>query len=180
MSAGYCALKNALVFIRWFSSAGFRCRPLVFVFVFVHCFSFSSVGFRFRPLVFVFVRWPSCSSAGLRSCPLAFVFVRWPSLSSTGLRCHPLIFVFVRRSSFSSAGLRFHPLVFVFIRVTMLADDLQTFPLEHKAREPSSPNMTVWPSGLRRWLKAPFRKGVGSNPTAVMFCTRCGRNARIF
>ena len=28
-------------------------------------------------------------------------------------------------------------------------------------------NMTVWPSGLRRWLQAPFRKGVGSNPTAV-------------
>ena len=28
---------------------------------------------------------------------------------------------------------------------------------------------TVWPSGLRRWLKAPFRKGVGSNPTAVIF-----------
>ena len=27
--------------------------------------------------------------------------------------------------------------------------------------------MTVWPSGLRRWLKAPVRKGVGSNPTAV-------------
>ena len=27
---------------------------------------------------------------------------------------------------------------------------------------------TVWPSGLRRWLKAPFRKGVGSNPTAAM------------
>ena len=26
---------------------------------------------------------------------------------------------------------------------------------------------TIWPSGLRRWLKAPFRKGVGSNPTAV-------------
>ena len=26
---------------------------------------------------------------------------------------------------------------------------------------------TVWPSGLRRWLKAPFRKGVGSNPTGV-------------
>ena len=26
---------------------------------------------------------------------------------------------------------------------------------------------TVWPSGLRRWLEAPFRKGVGSNPTAV-------------
>ena len=29
--------------------------------------------------------------------------------------------------------------------------------------------MTVWPSGLRRWLKAPVRKGVGSNPTAVTF-----------
>ena len=28
--------------------------------------------------------------------------------------------------------------------------------------------MTLWPSGLRRWLKAPFRKGVGSNPTAVI------------
>ena len=28
---------------------------------------------------------------------------------------------------------------------------------------------TIWPSGLRRWLKAPFRKGVGSNPTVVIF-----------
>ena len=27
--------------------------------------------------------------------------------------------------------------------------------------------MTIWPSGLRRWLQAPVRKGVGSNPTAV-------------
>ena len=27
--------------------------------------------------------------------------------------------------------------------------------------------MTVLPSGLRRWLQAPVRKGVGSNPTAV-------------
>ena len=26
---------------------------------------------------------------------------------------------------------------------------------------------TVWPSGLRHWLKAPVRKDVGSNPTAV-------------
>ena len=26
---------------------------------------------------------------------------------------------------------------------------------------------TVWPNGLRRWLQAPVRKGVGSNPTAV-------------
>ena len=32
----------------------------------------------------------------------------------------------------------------------------------------ASPNVrTVWPSGLRRWLQAPVRKGVGSNPTAV-------------
>ena len=30
-------------------------------------------------------------------------------------------------------------------------------------------DMTVWPSGLRRWLQAPVRKGVGSNPTAVTF-----------
>ena len=29
--------------------------------------------------------------------------------------------------------------------------------------------MAVWPSGLRRWLQAPVRKGVGSNPTAVTF-----------
>ena len=27
---------------------------------------------------------------------------------------------------------------------------------------------TLWPSGLRRWLEAPFRKGVGSNPTGVI------------
>ena len=31
-------------------------------------------------------------------------------------------------------------------------------------------SMTVWPSGLRRWLQAPVRKGVGSNPTAVTSC----------
>ena len=37
---------------------------------------------------------------------------------------------------------------------------------------------TVWPSGLRRWLKAPFRKGVGSNPTAVTFL-QLRHNARI-
>ena len=33
---------------------------------------------------------------------------------------------------------------------------------------------TVWQSGLRRWLKAPVRKGVGSNPTAV---SQAGRQA---
>ena len=31
----------------------------------------------------------------------------------------------------------------------------------------TSEYMTVWPSGLRRWLQAPVRKGVGPNPTAV-------------
>ena len=31
--------------------------------------------------------------------------------------------------------------------------------------------MTVWPSGLRRWLQVPVRKGVGSNPTAVTMPT---------
>ena len=36
------------------------------------------------------------------------------------------------------------------------------------------PSWTLWPSGLRRWLKAPFRKGVGSNPTGVILqlCSR--------
>ena len=33
------------------------------------------------------------------------------------------------------------------------------------------PDMTVSPSGLRRWLQAPVRKGVGSNPTAVAMPT---------
>ena len=32
---------------------------------------------------------------------------------------------------------------------------------------PTPSGMTIWPSGLRRWPQAPFRKGVGSNPTAV-------------
>ena len=34
---------------------------------------------------------------------------------------------------------------------------------------------TIWPSGLRRRLKAPFRKGMGSNPTAVTFPQVFGR-----
>ena len=38
-------------------------------------------------------------------------------------------------------------------------------------------NKTVWPSGLRRWLKAPFRKGVGSNPTAVNAASCCSATA---
>ena len=28
---------------------------------------------------------------------------------------------------------------------------------------------TEWPSGLRRWIKAPVRKGAGSNPVSVIF-----------
>ena len=32
---------------------------------------------------------------------------------------------------------------------------------------------TAWLSGLRRWLQAPVRKGVGSNPTAVISGTTC-------
>ena len=34
-------------------------------------------------------------------------------------------------------------------------------------------NATAWPSGLRRQLKALVRKGVGSNPTAVIFLFLC-------
>ncbi len=37
----------------------------------------------------------------------------------------------------------------------------------YSMRRPGA-HKTVWPSGLRRWLKAPVRKGVGSNPTAVI------------
>ena len=33
-------------------------------------------------------------------------------------------------------------------------------------------SMTVWPSGLRRWLQAPVRKGVESNPTTVSSISR--------
>ena len=39
---------------------------------------------------------------------------------------------------------------------------------------------TVWPSGLRRWLKAPFRKGVGSNPTAVTLRSASDPAERLF
>jgi hypothetical protein len=38
--------------------------------------------------------------------------------------------------------------------------------------ERCDPSSTVWPSGLRRWLQAPVRKGVGSNPTAVSLRSR--------
>ena len=39
----------------------------------------------------------------------------------------------------------------------------------------SNVSKTVWPSGLRRWLKAPVHKGVGSNPTAVTCAIGCAR-----
>ena len=29
--------------------------------------------------------------------------------------------------------------------------------------------LTAWPSGLRRWLRAPVRKGVGWNPIAIIY-----------
>ena len=37
----------------------------------------------------------------------------------------------------------------------------------------------VWPSCVRRWLKAPVRTGVGSNPT-VSSPTTCARNTRTY
>ena len=50
-------------------------------------------------------------------------------------------------------------------RMLLLAFEL------HCAKQPQKVqwhNKTVWPSGLRRWLQAPVRTGVGSNPTAVI------------
>ena len=46
-------------------------------------------------------------------------------------------------------------------------------PLFSRAPKPNNYIRTVWPSGLRRWLQAPVRKGVGSNPTAVIYF-ECG------
>ena len=39
-------------------------------------------------------------------------------------------------------------------------------------QKPCTETQTVWPSGLRRWLQAPVRKGVGSNPTAANWRTK--------
>jgi hypothetical protein len=39
--------------------------------------------------------------------------------------------------------------------------------LQSKAWMPLILPRTLWPRGLRRWLKVPFRKGVGSEPTGV-------------
>ena len=53
-------------------------------------------------------------------------------------------------------------------RETTHPTNLQSLaPLAFEAFIPMRSLRTVWPSGLRRWLKAPVRKGVGSNPTAV-------------
>ena len=41
-------------------------------------------------------------------------------------------------------------------------------PAQLASRRAAKNAETVWPSGLRRWLQAPVRKGVGSNPTAVI------------
>ena len=47
----------------------------------------------------------------------------------------------------------------------------------HLAKKPSYSHLgsitwTVWPSGLRRWLKAPCRKGVVSNPPLSFLHTK--------
>ena len=47
---------------------------------------------------------------------------------------------------------------------------------EETITSPPMIGMTVWPSGLRRWLQAPVRKGVGSNPTAVTFLQSASSN----
>ena len=47
----------------------------------------------------------------------------------------------------------------------------------HDALNMKTRAKTLWPSGLRRWLKAPVRKGVGSNPTGVMFKTCASKAA---
>ena len=38
---------------------------------------------------------------------------------------------------------------------------------------------TVWPSGIKRWLHVSVRKGVGSNPTAVILCGRLPLHAAL-
>jgi hypothetical protein len=40
----------------------------------------------------------------------------------------------------------------------------------HRRRGHTQCGKTVWRSGPRRWLQAPFRKGMGSSPTAVICC----------
>ena len=45
----------------------------------------------------------------------------------------------------------------------------QVFDVHLRAGVAAHSAATLWPSGLRRWLKVPFRKGVGSNPTGVIF-----------
>ena len=47
------------------------------------------------------------------------------------------------------------------------ASSSPTIPIDGNGTLFGEASKTVWPSGLRRWLQAPVRKGVGSNPTAV-------------
>ena len=51
-------------------------------------------------------------------------------------------------------------------RTRAQAHKLALFSLELKDAEAADAR-TVWQSGLRRWLQAPIRKDVCSNPTAV-------------
>ena len=46
--------------------------------------------------------------------------------------------------------------------------------------QPTPSGRTVWPSGLRRWLQAPVRKGVGSNPTAVISFFNGSKNGFVY
>ena len=78
----------------------------------------------------------------LRSTEGNFAWVRTPQLTSLMLRCADVLWLRLEQ--------RTNQMSFVLIAGRRRQD------------------MTVWPSGLRRWLKAPFRKGVGSNPTTVI------------
>ena len=68
--------------------------------------------------------------------------------------------------TYSQRPILFRPPVFFFLRALVLLPRGAERGWE-RGGPPGLPK-TVWPSGLRRWLKAPFRKGVGSNPTGVI------------
>ena len=94
-------------------------------------------------------------------CSVVFDSARWCSMSCDGDRFASVCKV-VDGDAFSCCA----PLVGCFSHCSPMV--CENFLSSEKVPGPGSPNMTVWPSGLRRWLKAPFRKGVGSNPTAVI------------
>ena len=70
------------------------------------------------------------------------------------------------RCSQSPFYLNFSLLVLIEIDVVSVQEVYEIF---HQA---------AWPSGLRRWLQAPVRKGVSSNLTAVTFCVTTKRRNR--